>query len=116
MNMNMNNINNYENNRINNIETNDKNSEFEIKKNQNNNKNDEDLTTCIRKYKKSVRRIEKFKKLYKEFDEKFIVQKNNNCNWRKIILFLALFMVIITDFLLPFLFNFSEEYEPEEDI
>ena len=114
MNMNMNNINNYENNRINNIETNDKNSEFEIKKNQNNNKNDEDLTTCIRKYKKSVRRIEKFKKLYKEFDEKFIVQKNNNCNWRKIILFLALFMVIITDFLLPFLFDFSEEYEPEE--
>ena len=111
--MNMNNMNNYKNNRIDYIETNDKNSEFEIK-NQNNNKNDVDLTTCIRKYKKSVRRIEKFKKLYKEFDEKFIVQKNNNCNWRKIILFLALFMVIITDFLLPFLFNFSEEYEPEE--
>ena len=70
---------------------------------------EEDLPTCIRKYKKSLRRINKLKKLYKEIEKEKEKEKKKddlkNGNSRKCscvykLLFIPFSIVILTDFLM----------------
>lgn len=88
-----------------------------------------DLPTCIRKYKKAVRRIDTLTKLYKYFSDK---EKNININteinkkkscWA-IIFSLNILIVLLTDFIIPiaFVYEYNEdfinddEYEKEESV
>jgi hypothetical protein len=72
---------------------------------------EEDFPTSIRKYKKSIRRINKLKKLYKEI----LIEKNNlilnipkKCEKAFYLLFVPFVVVILNDFLLPFVLDSSE--------
>ncbi len=103
---------------IENIETNGKEEEKEKEK-----EKEEDFPTCIRKYKKAVRRIYKLAKLYKEAKKDLYTPIKKNCTVRYVILFIAFSMVIITDFLLPIAYDFEEEryknrgeYQKENDM
>ena len=68
------------------------------------------MPTLIRKYKKAVRKIDKLKKLYEKFDK----PKIKYCTCCNVILFINLFIVFITDFLLPIIFNYGYNYGDEE--
>ena len=74
---------------------------------------EEDFNTSknIRKFKKAVRKINKLKKLYYEIDKetKEDSKMNKKCTCRVFILFVAFFIALTTDILLPIVFN------PEED-
>ena len=85
-----------------------------------------DIPTSIRKYKNSVRRINKLKKLYEEIEnekDKDLERLNENkkCSWHFYILFIAFTIIIFTDFLVPIIANLGdnniddddEEYEKE---
>jgi len=81
----------------------------------------EDLPTCIRKSKKSVRRINKLKKLYKEIEkeknEDLSKPNDKRCSCLYIVFFINLFIVVLTDFVLPiaFAYNFNDDYIKNED-
>ena len=74
---------------------------------------EEELQKYIRKYKKSVRKINKMKKIYKDFEH----EKQYDSNHLKskyfyikyIILFLAFAMVVITDLLVPLICYTNED-------
>ena len=71
--------------------------------------------TCIRKYKKAIRRIEKLKKLNQEIKHESQMEINNLSNKKKctcayIIRFTAFVMVIITDIFLPLTLDKEDEY------
>ena len=71
--------------------------------------------TCIRKYKKAIRRIEKLKKLNQEIKHESQIEINNlgnkkKCSCAYIIRFTAFVMVIITDFFLPITLDKDDEY------
>ena len=94
----------------------------EVKKDEKEDKKEEkdDIPTSIRKYKKSVRKITKLQKLYKEIND----EKNNEltklnqdkkCSWQLVILFIAFSIIIITDFLLPFINGSEEENNNDDD-
>lgn len=72
--------------------------------------NDDPPETCIRKYKKIVRRIERLKKLNKEIKNEAITEinrlnANKKCYWVNVIRFIAFSIVILTDILLPICFD-----------
>ena len=72
--------------------------------------------TCIRKYKKYIRRSERLKKLNIEIKKETInelnrLNANKKCDVFKICRFIALFIVIITDFLLPITLNKDNDYD-----
>ena len=72
-----------------------------------------DIPTSIRKYKKSVRRIIKLKKLYRELyieRDTDLREINKKCTIRYIILFIALSIAILTDFLVPFLNDPDDDF------
>lgn len=86
-------------------------------------KEKEDLPTCIRKYKKVKRRIIKLQKLYKEFEKDKGKNNINNysfcsccsCFRLKYIFYVALFIVFLTDFLVPIAFNFDDDFYDKSD-
>ena len=96
------------------------NVEENVKKKEKEPETEEDLPTCIRKYKKAVRRIEKFKKLYKEFQKDLNIALNKKgddpkkCSCLCVVLFVAFFMAILTDFILPIVCNYGYEFEDEK--
>ena len=112
-------------NEENNIQTTEKEIQIKEKKKEekkeekNEEKKDEDLPTSIRKYKNSVRRINKLQKLYKEIEkeknEDLIRLQNKKCSWYYIILFIAFGIAFITDFLIPFLNNNDDDKDYTKD-
>ena len=73
-----------------------------------------DTSKNIRKFKKAVRKINKLKKLYEEIDKETNedlarFRKNKKCTCGFVILFIAFSIVLLTDFLLPIIFD------PEDD-
>ena len=111
--MNINNINNTNNDKNSGRELKNKSGEEGDKKEK---EKDEDFPTCIRKYKKAVRRIDKLKKLYNEIEQDANKPRNGNCTRRFVILFIALFIAVTTDFLLPIsMGNDHDYYHDSED-
>ena len=97
------------------VETEEKNEE----------KKKDDIPTCIRKYKNSIRRIAKLKRLYKEIqkdkEDDLFRLNNKKCSFsrqlRFLILLIALIIIILTDFLLPLALYTKEDdnvYDDEE--
>jgi hypothetical protein len=115
----INNLQNYfkSNNKINQEEANNETGDQTVEK--------KNLPTHIRKLKKAVRRINKLKRLYKELEKEKIkdldiIEKNKTkpkkektpkCTCCFIILFIALLMVILNDFILPILLNYAVDYD-----
>ena len=98
----------------------DKGEQIQKKETNKKEKDEDDLPTYIRKYKKSVRRIDKLKLLYKEFRKDLNTSKCNCCKCCKCcckccscgctILSIALFIVINTDFLIIFVPDYVKNY------
>ena len=79
-----------------------------------NEEKEEDLPTTIRKYKKSIRRIIKLKKLYKSIEkDKTDLSRGipKKCAWVFYLLFVPFVIVICTDFILPIVL--SHDYSPK---
>ena len=92
--------------------------EVEIKEKEE--KKDEDVPTCIRKYKKSIRKITRLKKLYQEtMKDKDELKRGipKRCGWAYKLLFVPFAVAILTDFILPFALDGNsltkDEKEPE---
>ena len=83
----------------------------------NNNVKNEDFDTSknIRKFKKAVRKINKLQKLYQEINQekekdskRFNMNKKCTCGF--VILFIAFIIVLVTDFLLPMVFDPKDDF------
>ena len=79
-----------------------------------------DASKNIRKFKNSVRKINKLKKLYKEIDEetKEDLKMNKKCTCGTcgvFILFVAFFIALTTDFLLPIVLNPEDDFTKSVD-
>ena len=75
-----------------------------------------EISTTIRKYKKAVRRIDKLKKLYKEIEkEKNAANVKSKCSLGLIILFIAFSIAIVTDFVLPLVFDYEKDFYDKDN-
>ena len=75
-----------------------------------------ETSTSIRKYKKAVRRIDKLKKLYKEIEiEKNAANKKTKGSCGLVILYIAFFIAIVTDFILPLAFDYEKDYYDKDN-
>jgi hypothetical protein len=110
---------NFQNNReqsarnMNTVNTNDRN---EIKN------EDFDTSKNIRKFKNAVRKINKLKKLYEEIDKetkedinRLNMNKKCTCTCGFVILFIAFSIVLLTDFLLPILFDPEDDFKKSSE-
>ena len=113
--MNINNTNNINNDKNSGRELKNKSGEEGDKKEK---EKEEDFPTCIRKYKKAVRRIDKLKKLYNEIEQDANKPRNGNCTRRFVILFIDLFIADTTDFLVPISMGNDHDYyrDSEDDV
>ena len=97
------------------------NQKVEIKENEKGKEKKKDNVTCKKKYKKYVRRIDKLKKLYKEIGKEYKEDLNQNeknnkcCKCYSFILFLAFFIAVLSDFILPIALNLDENYINDDD-
>ena len=83
-----------------------------------NEEKEEDIPTTIRKYKKSVRRINKLKKLYKSIEkDKLDLSLGNKkkYSWAFYLLFVPFGVVILSDFVLPIALRLGQSAKVEED-
>ena len=83
-------------------------------------KKDDPPETCIRKYKKAVRGIEKLKQLNKEIkkesqNEINNVNSNKKCTFVSIVRFIAFSIVILSDVILPISLDKDDEYSSSRE-
>ena len=83
---------------------------------------DFDTSKNIRKFKNAVRKINKLKKLYEEIDKetkedinRLNMNKKCTCTCGFVILFIAFSIVLLTDFLLPILFDPEDDFKKSSE-
>ena len=91
----------------------------EIQTNSNKLKEKFETSEKIRKYKKAVRRIDKLKMLYSQIEKETIKGLTKECSCGIIILFITFTIALVTDFVLPLVFDYGSDedyYNDDSDL